>query len=138
MGWKYSHPKFLTFCVYFMSNDIATNSCTNLFCTNWCGMIKLVELNISWLTWFIYIILYFHSTNLIMPHQFVQNKSVQEFVAISLLIFKYFWLQCLQDECLFPCLQLGVRFVNWNMKEAIGWSLCPVATNITMNALKRG
>ena len=27
----------------------------------------------------------FNSTNLIMPHQFVQNKFVQEFVAISLL-----------------------------------------------------
>ena len=30
----------------------------------------------------------FNSTNFIMPHQFVQNKFVQEFVAISLLIFK--------------------------------------------------
>ena len=28
----------------------------------------------------------FNSTNLIMPHQFVQNKFVQEFVAVSLLI----------------------------------------------------
>ena len=27
----------------------------------------------------------FNSTNLIMPHQFVQNKFVQEFVAVSLL-----------------------------------------------------
>ena len=27
----------------------------------------------------------FNSTNLIMPHQFIQNKFVQEFVAVSLL-----------------------------------------------------
>ena len=29
----------------------------------------------------------FHSTNELMPHQFVQNKFVQEFVAVSLLIY---------------------------------------------------
>ena len=28
----------------------------------------------------------FNSTNLIMPHQFVQNMFVQEFVVVSLLI----------------------------------------------------
>ena len=70
------------------SNDTATNSYTNLFCTNWCGMIKLIELNITWPTWFVFINLYFHSTNDIMPRQFVQNKFVQEFVAVSLLLEK--------------------------------------------------
>ena len=52
-------------------------------CTNWCGMIKLIELNIFLSTWFISIILYFHSTNELMPHQFVQDMFVQEFVAVS-------------------------------------------------------
>ena len=33
-----------------MSNDIVTNFYTNLFCTNWCDMIKLVKLNIYWPT----------------------------------------------------------------------------------------
>ena len=65
------------------SNDTATNYCTNL-----CGMIRLVELNITWPTWFVFINLYFHSTNDIMPRQFVQNKFVQEFVAISLFFAK--------------------------------------------------
>ena len=32
--------------------------------------------------------LIFNSTNLIMPHQFVQNKFVQDFVVVSLLIYK--------------------------------------------------
>ena len=31
----------------------------------------------------------FHSTNELMPHQFVQNKFIQEFVTVSLLI-KYY------------------------------------------------
>ena len=66
-----------------MSNNIATNSSINLFYINWCGMIKLVELNISWPTWFIFIILCFHSTNELMSNQFVQDKFVQEFVAVS-------------------------------------------------------
>ena len=75
--------------VLILSNDTATNSCTNLFCTNWCGMRRLVELNITWPTWFVFIHLYFHSTNELMPRQFVQNKFVQEFVAVSLLILKF-------------------------------------------------
>ena len=29
----------------------------------------------------------FNSTNLIMPHQFVQNKFIQDFVTVSLLLF---------------------------------------------------
>ena len=71
------------------SNDTTTNSCTNVFCTNWCDIIRLVELNITWPTWFVFINLYFHSTNDIMPRQFVQNKFVLEFVAVSLLICTY-------------------------------------------------
>ena len=57
-----------------MSNDTATNSCTNLFCTNWRGINSLVE-------WKYKIIkinhvgqVIFNLTNLIIPHQFVQNK----------------------------------------------------------------
>lgn len=30
----------------FLSNNIVTNFWTIFFCANWCGMIKLVELNI--------------------------------------------------------------------------------------------
>ena len=45
-------------------------------------MIKFVELNISWPTRSIFIILNFHSTNELMPNQFVQDKFVQEFVTI--------------------------------------------------------
>ena len=69
-----------------MSNDTATNSCTNLFCTNWCDMIRLVELNITWPTWFVFINLYFNSINELMPHQFVQNKFIQKFITVSLLL----------------------------------------------------
>lgn len=72
-----------------MSNDTATNSCTNLFCTNWRGINSLVE-------WKYKIIktnhvgqVIFNSINLIMPHQFVQNKFIQEFVTI-LLLYKYY------------------------------------------------
>ena len=47
----------------------------------------------------------FNSNNFIMPHQFVQNKFVQEFVVISLLI-------CAWDEC-FLVIFLIFQFAFW-------------------------
>ena len=68
-----------------MSDDTSTNSCTNLSCTNWYGINSLVE-------WKYKIIeinnvgqKILNSTNELTPHEFVQSKFVQEFVAISLL-----------------------------------------------------
>ena len=58
------------------SNDTVTNSCTNLFCIYWCGINSLVELNITWPTWFVFINLYFYSINKLMSRQFIQNKFV--------------------------------------------------------------
>ena len=48
--------------IFKKSNNRATNSCINLFCTNWCGIIKLVELNISLahMIYFCYFVLLFN------------------------------------------------------------------------------
>ena len=67
-----------------MSNDTATNSCTN-----WCGMIRLVEWKYKLIKTNHVGQVIFNSTNLIMPRQFVQNKFVQKFVAVSLLLKNY-------------------------------------------------
>ena len=61
---------------YQLNNNIVINFCINLFCINWCDMIKLLELNISWPTWYIFIILHFYSTNELMTNKFIQDKFV--------------------------------------------------------------
>ena len=68
------------------SNDTATNSYTNLFYTNWRGINSLVEWKYKLIKINHVGQVIFNSTNFIMAHQFVENKFVQEFVAVSLLL----------------------------------------------------
>ena len=68
-----------------MINDTVTNYCINLFCTNWRGINSLVEWKYKLIKTNHVGQVIFNSTNELMPYQFVQNKFVQKFVAVSLL-----------------------------------------------------
>ena len=102
------------------SNDIATNSCTNLFCTNWYGMIRLVEWKYKLIKTNHVGQMIFNSTNIIMPHQFVQNKFVQEFVAIHQFVSLLFLIWQILYNCWLGNLFLitGDRF----FKACVHWA----------------
>ena len=55
----------------------------------------------------------FNSTNLIMPHQFVQNKFVQEFVVVSLLFNVSLLPHCHSK----PLVREGCKFINSNIYQ---------------------